>query len=141
MDSNINDVFLQLVKDIVYWGNIEEEDICERVGRNKGYISQIKSRIKSGKGDASEGFVNLLKLEFAEELKRKNSGSVTVEDVPTKTLTFVLRALAKINILFTNEAQKIATKSGQDPDLVLHKMNDDAEAAANSLFDEVLRKS
>lgn len=139
MEPGINEVFLQLVKDIVYWGNIEEEDICIRVGRNKGYISQTKSRIKKG-GEVSENFVNLLKLEFAEELKKKNSATVFINDVPTKTLSYTLRALAKINILLMNEAQKIATQSGQDPEKVLNKMNDDAEDEANSLFDELAQK-
>jgi hypothetical protein len=139
MESNINDIFLQLVKDIVYWGNIEEEDICVRVGRNPNYISQVRSRIKGGY-NVSEGFVNLLKLEFKEELQRKTAGTVIVQDLPAKALTYIIRTLAKVNILMTNEAQKIATMTGQDPSEVLDRMNDDAIAEANSLFDELDNK-
>jgi hypothetical protein len=139
MKSNTNEVFLQLVKDIVYWGNIEEEEICVRVGRNPGYISQTKSRIKAGIS-VPESFVNLLKLEFKEELKRKTEGAAIVKDMPVKTLTYILRILAKVNILFSNEAQKIATMTGQDPQEVLDRMNGDATEEASSLFDELYKR-
>jgi hypothetical protein len=139
MEPNVNEEFLQLVKDIVYWGNIEEEEICIRVGRNPGYISQTKSRIKAG-ATVPESFVNLLRLEFAEELKRKNSGSAMVADIPTKTLELLIRVLSKVNVLFVSESEKLAKMSGQDPDEVLSKMNDDATEAASSLFDELTQK-
>jgi|SRR6185312_466877 len=140
MESNINETFLQLVKDIVYWGNIEEEDICRRIGRNPGYISQTKSRIRAGIS-APETLVNLLKLEFKEELKRKEIGSAFVEDVPGKTLAYIIRLLSKVNILFVNEAQKTSAMTGESVQEVLDKMNADALAEANSLFDELNKKS
>jgi hypothetical protein len=139
MESNINEIFLQLVKDIVYWGNIDEEEICVRVGRNPGYISQIKSRIKSG-GSVPESFVNLLRLEFAGELKRKETGSAYIEDVPAVTLTYVIRMLSKVNVLFSNEAQKTAMMTEQDAQDVLDKMNEAAQDEANSLFEELRKK-
>jgi hypothetical protein len=139
MESKINDIFLQLVKDIAYWGDLEESEICERVKRNPGYISQIKSRIKSG-GSVAESFVNLLRLEFAEELKKKESGSAYIEDVPGVTLTYVVRLLSKVNVLFANEAQKTATMTEQDAGQVLDRMNEAALDEANSLFEELRKK-
>jgi hypothetical protein len=140
MESNNNDVFLQLVKDITYWGNLDEEEICVLVGRNKGYISQIKSRIKSGKADVPEGFINLLQLKFADILKRKNATAI-VEDAPGQTLVLIVRVLSKVNILFSNEAQKIAAMTGENEQDVLNRMNADVQEEANSLFDELYKKS
>lgn len=139
MESNINDVFLQLVKDIVYWGNIEEKDICIRVGRNQDYISQTRSRIKAGIS-VPETFVNLLKLEFKEELKRKDAGTSFIEDVPGKSLTYIIRILSKVNVLFFSEAQKISAMTGEDAQEVLNRMNADATEEANSLFDQLNKK-
>lgn len=141
MESHINDVFLQLVKDIEYWGNIDDKEICRRVGKKEGYISQIKSRINNGKGDASQSIINLLRLEFKEELKRKEMGATFIEDAPGKTLTYIIRLLSKVNVLFANEAQKIAAMSGDNAQEILDKMNADAQEEANSLFDELNRKS
>ena len=140
MESKINDVFLQLIKDISYFGSLEYEEICERVGRNPGYISQIKSRIKSG-GSVSESFVKLLQLEFAEELKKKETGAAFIEDVPGVTLTYIIRLISKINVLFANEAQKTATMTGQDARSVLDRMNEAAQEEASNLFDELQKKS
>lgn len=139
MESNINEVFLQLVKDIAYWGNIDEEEICRRVGRNPGYISQTKSRIKTGIS-VPETFVNLLKLEFKEELKRKEMGTAFLEDVPGKTLAYVIRLLSKVNVLFLNEVQKISAMTGENVQDILDRMNEDVKEEADSLFDELQKK-
>jgi hypothetical protein len=79
-------------------------------------------------------------LEFAEELKKKESGSAYIEDVPGVTLTYVVRLLSKVNVLFANEAQKTATMTEQDAGQVLDRMNEAALDEANSLFEELRKK-
>lgn len=140
MGMNINEEFLQLVKDIVYWGNIEEEDISVMVGRNKGYISQVKSRIKAGK-EVPESFVNLLKLKFAEELKRKDVGGAYIEDAPAKTIAYIIRVLSKVNVLFSIEAERTAKLTGQKSKDVLDKMNKAALGEVDNLFEELKQRS
>lgn len=101
MESKINDTFLKLIKDICYFGDIDEPEIAIRVGRNAKYISQLKSRIKKNI-DVPESFVNLLRLTFAKELELK-SDIITKKSEAAKEIGVlnekVIDLQAKVDVL------------------------------------------
>lgn len=57
MESNNNNIFIEFLKDVCYFLDIDESEISKRVGRNEKYISQVKSRIKKNE-DVPDSFVN-----------------------------------------------------------------------------------
>jgi hypothetical protein len=59
--------FEKLVKTISVNTGLKEEDIAIKAGRNRGYISQLRSRYKSKGEEAPEKFIELLHLRFAKE--------------------------------------------------------------------------
>ena len=58
-------IFEEFIKNISDRYNLTEEEIALQVGRNKGYISQLRSRNKSNGDEVPEKFMSLLKLHFA----------------------------------------------------------------------------
>ncbi len=68
--SNNNELFEDLLKEIIQQKPINdegkpttEEDIAILIGRNKGYIAQVRSRYKKGE-DVPDKIINLLQLQL-----------------------------------------------------------------------------
>jgi hypothetical protein len=66
--------------------------------------------------------------------------SITLQDAPGSNQEFLIRVLAKINVLFSNEAEKIAQKEGRKVTDVLREMDKAAMDEANILYKELLTK-
>lgn len=62
--SNNYTVFNNLVNDISAKTGMEESEISKLVGRNHGYISQLRSRYKNHGEEPSEKFIEHLRLHF-----------------------------------------------------------------------------
>lgn len=89
MDSNSSDVFLELIHKITTATGKTEPEIAVMVGRNKGYISQLKSRMKNG-NEVPASFIELLKLRFANVLNTKiviNGTLKTEGEKPASSVT------------------------------------------------------
>lgn len=95
MKSNNNIEFEDLVQRITNATGLNDKKISLKVGRNAGYIAQIRSRLKGiDPGEVPSKFIDLLKLHFAKELKIENSSlnakkkNLFEEDMPDyKTLS------------------------------------------------------
>lgn len=67
MISKNNILFEQLLSIIVEKTGLTDKEISLKVGRNEGYIAQLKSRIKNNNEEIPTKFIELLKLHFASD--------------------------------------------------------------------------
>ena len=114
---------------------LDREGIAKKLGRNASYLSTVKK-------NPTQKVVNLLNEKFKKELEGFdwNEPSVTIQDAPGSNQEFLIRVLAKINVLFSNEAEKIAQKEGRKVTDVLREMDKAATDEANILYKELLKR-
>lgn len=126
MASNQNEVFLELVNKITEATGKKEPEIAISVGRNAGYISQLKSRMK--RGDIVPGsFIELLKLSFANELNEQRI---------KKLIDQTLNLQASINILLKTVENISATQRGTEVSLVSGQMRQAIKIEYERLHEE-----
>lgn len=65
MKSNNNIEFETIIKKISQSTGLNDKEISLKVGRNAGYVSQLRSRIKNSEEEVPIKFNKLLKLHFA----------------------------------------------------------------------------
>jgi len=65
MKSNNNTIFKNMLIDIADKTGFTDKQISLKVGRNSGYIAQLRSRIKNNTEEVPQKFIDLLKLHFA----------------------------------------------------------------------------
>ena len=76
MKSKINSEFDSLIDQISKNTGLSDKDISLKMGRNSGFISQLKSRIKNNNEEVSKKFLDALKLHFA------NYNEVSEPEIP-----------------------------------------------------------
>ena len=86
MKSNNNSEFEVLVQKISEATTMNDKEISLKVGRNAGYIAQLRSRIKNGEEEIPVKFIDLLKLHFAKELSKTGSDRQT-DDTKIKEIS------------------------------------------------------
>lgn len=105
----------------------------------KGIVKSFKNfnKIKNKTGFTGDTQESIYSAKIEEEKPK----IIVVEDSPARSLEYIIRLLSKVDILFSNEAEKTAMITGQDAQDVLDKMNKAAKAKADILYAELKNKS
>jgi high-affinity K+ transport system ATPase subunit B len=111
---------------------------------SENYLSEAKSN-----DNVSDNIVKSVRLLY-EKAKRDPSilthevetiaDKITIQDTPGSNQEFLIQILAKVNVLFSNEAEKTAQKEGRKATDVLREMDKAAMDEANILYKELLKK-
>lgn len=132
--SNNNEVFTELINNIIEATGKTEAEIAIAVKRNSGYISQLKSRMKQG-GEAPATFIELLKLHFASDLNIQ-----TKDQKINMLIDEAINLQASVNILLKTVENISATQKGMEVSLVSGQMRQAIKIEYDRLHEEFAKK-
>lgn len=131
MESKKTEIFLRLIEDITKTTGQTEPEIAMAVGRNKGYIAQLKSRMKHGE-DVPDSFVDLLRLRFATDLNEKRISRLIDESLYLR---------AAIDVLLKTVENIGALQKGKEVSLVSGEMQQAIKIRYDTLHEEWAKNS
>lgn len=115
-------IFESLIAQITANTGLDDKDISVKVGRNSGYISQLKSRYKNEGKDIPEKFIDLLKLHFATNNTKTQSEKAFQENIQRPSYTKALDDSRGMQS-FNEPSQSYFSKKSEDSLHILVESN------------------
>lgn len=146
MKSKKNTEFEILLQEITEKTGLSYTEISRKVGRNDGYIAQIKSRIKNNLDEVPDKFMELLKLHFANwnEAAEPQAAYFTKNIDAGKAIGGLIekdiQITARLTVVEQMLEQVVSVQSGQSIAVVSGERKKAVNMEANRLFDEQKRK-
>lgn len=122
MDENKHEAINALIDLIKFKKKLTEEEICEQMGLNKNYISQMRTR-----NHFPEKFINNLKLRYKDVIESEPVKILKASDVET----VIYQTSVRLQVVSHYIAEMFADQKGVSVAKVLHEMEQlERESAA-----------